>query len=72
MCSYPVLCMVKKKEEENYSGTGYEDGQYSFVFYNHAVLRHKTNNEITHFHLLVQLQKLADRQESHYKRVACF
>ena len=30
MCSYPELCVVKK-EEEDYSGTGYEDGQYPFV-----------------------------------------
>ena len=47
----------------------------TLIFYNRAVLRHKTNNEITHFHLLVQLQQLAkrsDRQESHYKRVVCF
>ena len=50
-----MLCVVKKKEkgegegEEGYSGTGYEDGQYSFVLYNRAVLRQETNDEITHF-----------------------
>ena len=37
-----------KKEEDN-SGTGYEDGQYPFFFYNHVVLQHNTNNKITHF-----------------------
>ena len=31
------------------SGTGYEDGQYSFVLYNCAVLRHQTYDEITPF-----------------------
>ena len=32
--------MVKKekKEEEDNSGTGYEDGQYPFVLYNRAAL----------------------------------
>ena len=39
-CSYPELCVVKK--DEGYSGTGYEEGQYSFVLNNRAVLRHKT------------------------------
>ena len=39
----------KKKEEEDYSGTGYEDGQYPFVRYNRVVLRHNTNEEITRF-----------------------
>ena len=34
--------------EEDYSGTGYEDGQYYFVLYNRAVLRQETNDEITH------------------------
>ena len=34
MCSFPKLCVVKKKKEkaekeEDNSGTGYEDGQYS-------------------------------------------
>ena len=65
----------KKKEEEDNSGTGYEDGQYCFVLYNRAVLRHKKNNEITHFRLLVQLQQLAKRsdcQESRCKWAACF
>ena len=41
-----------------------------FVLYNRAVLRHKTNDENTHFRLLVRLQELAkrsDRQESRYK-----
>ena len=37
-----------RKEKEDNSGTGYEDGQYPFVLYNCAVLRHKT-----HFRLLV-------------------
>ena len=68
--------MVKtKKKKEDYSGTGYEDGQYLVVLYNRAVLRHETNDEITHFRLLVRLNLLAkrsDRQESRYKRVACF
>ena len=66
---------MRGQEGEGYSGTGYEDGQYSFVLYNRAVLRQETNDEITHFRLLVRLQQLAkrsDRQESHYKRVACF
>ena len=73
MCSYPKLCVVK--EEEDNSGTGYEDGQYPLVLYNRVVLRHKTNDEITHFRLLVPLQqqaKRSDRQESRYKQVACF
>ena len=43
--------MVKKKEED-YSGTGYEDGQYPLFLYNRAVLRHEANGEITHFRLL--------------------
>ena len=47
--------MVKKetKKEVDNSGTGYEDGQYiyPFVLYNRA--GHKTNDEITHFRLLV-------------------
>ena len=51
--------------------TGYEDGLYPFVLYNCAVLRHKTNDEITHFRLL-ELAKRSDRQESRYKRVTCF
>ena len=29
--------MVKKKKKETYSGTGYEDEQYPFVFYNRSV-----------------------------------
>ena len=36
-----------KKEEENNSGTEYEDGQYPFVLYNRLVLRHKINDKIT-------------------------
>ena len=35
--------------EGDNSGTGYEDGLYSFVLYNRAVLRHKTYDEITPF-----------------------
>ena len=61
--------MVKKEEEDN-SGTRYEDKQYPFVLYSHAVLRHKTNNKITHFRLLIRLQQLAkrsDHQESHFR-----
>ena len=46
-CSYPELCVVKKKE--TYSGTGYEDGQYPFVLYNRAVLRHKTKTKLLIF-----------------------
>ena len=60
--------MVKEKEDN--SGTGYEDGQFPFVFYNHVVLRHKKNDKITLFCLLVRLQQLAkrsDRQESRYR-----
>ena len=34
--------MVKKKEEVDISGTGDEDGHYTFVLYNCAVWRHKT------------------------------
>ena len=45
--------MVK---EEDYSGTGYEDGQYPFVLYNHGI---KQIDEITHFRLLIRLQQLA-------------
>ena len=66
--------MVKKEVEDN-SGTGYEDGQYPFFLYNHAVLGHRTNDEITHFRLIVRLQQLAkrsNRQESRYKRVERF
>ena len=38
--------MVKKKKEEDNSGTGYEDGQYPLVLYNRAVLPlFKNNNE---------------------------
>ena len=58
--------MVKTKEEGN-SGTGYEDGHYPFVLYNRAVLRNESNDEITHFRLLIRLKQLAkrsDRQES--------
>ena len=65
--------MVKKWEDK--SGTGYEDGQYPFILYNSAVLRHETNDETTHFRLLVRLQQLAkrsDRHESSYKRVLLF
>ena len=38
--------------------------QYPFALYNHAVLRHKTNDDvdITHFHLLIRLQ-LAKRPD---------
>ena len=64
--------MVKKEDN---SGTGYEDRQYPFDLYNRAILRHKTNDEIAHFRLLVRLQQLdkrSDRQESRYKRVGCF
>ena len=43
--------MVKKEKEDN-SGTGYKDGQYPLVLYNRVVLRHKTNDETTHFCLL--------------------
>ena len=38
---------------EDNSGTGYEDGQYPSVLYNRTVLWHKTNDETTHFRLLV-------------------
>ena len=41
--------MVKKKEEEDYSGTGYEDGQYPI-----CSLRGFSNDKITHFRLLVR------------------
>ena len=61
--------------KEDCSGTGYEDGQYPFVLYNCAVLRRKTNNETTHFCLLVRLQQPArrsDHQKSHYKRSRVF
>ena len=54
------------------SGTGYEDGQYPFVLYNRAVLRRETNDEITHFRLLVRLQQLAKRSDRKKYRVACF
>ena len=38
--------MVKKEEEDN-SGTGYEDGQYPLVLYNRAVLPlFKNNNDV--------------------------
>ena len=37
-CSCTELCVVKKKKEEDSSGTGYEDGQYPLVLYNRAVL----------------------------------
>ena len=50
MSSNPKLCVVKKEEEEekeDNSGTGYKEGQYPCVLYNRAVLRHKTNKEIT-------------------------
>ena len=63
--------MVKKEEEDN-SGTGYEDGQYPFILYNRTALRHKTNNEITHFRLLVRLQQLAKRSYPQEYRGACF
>ena len=46
-----------------------------FVLYNRAVLRHETNDEITQFRIIVRIKRLAkrsDRQESRYKRVACF
>ena len=63
-----------KKEEDN-SATGYEDGQYLFVLYNQAFLQHKTNDEITHFRLLVRSQWLAkqsDHQESRHKQITSF
>ena len=63
--------MVKKKKE----GLGTRTVQYPFDLYSRAVLRHERNDEITHFRLLVRLKQLAkrfDRQESRYKRVACF
>ena len=43
--------VVKKErgEEEDNSGTGYEDGQYPFVLHNRAVLRHEN---IASFRLL--------------------
>ena len=59
--SVPFRCQEEGegKEEENNSGTGYEDGQYPFVLLNRAVLRHKANDETTQFRLLVRLQQLA-------------
>ena len=45
--------MRGQEEEGDNSGTGYEDGQYSFVLYNRWVLRHETNDKTTHFHLFV-------------------
>ena len=45
----------KKKEQEDNSGNGYDGGQYPFVLFNRAVLRHKT----TQFRLLVRLQQIA-------------
>ena len=69
--------MVKKEEKEDYSRTGYEDRQYSLpvVLHNRAVFRKETNDEITHFRLLVRLQQLTKRfdfQESCYKRSRVF
>ena len=63
--------MVKKKEKkEDNSRTGYEDGQYPFVLYNRAVLRHETNDEITHFRVIVRIKQLA--KQSRTSEVACF
>ena len=60
--------MVKKDREGDNSGLdSYEDGQYPFVLYNRGVLRHETNDEITHFRIIVRLA-ISDL----YKRVACF
>ena len=39
----------KKTKKETNSGTGYEDGQYPFVQYNRAVLRHKTKTKVLIF-----------------------
>ena len=50
-----------------------EGGQYPL--FSTTMLFCETNDEITQFRLLVRLQQLAkrsDRQESRYKRVACF
>ena len=44
--SFPLVFWLVKKEEEDDSGTGYEDGQYPF---NRAVLGHIKNNKTTHF-----------------------
>ena len=41
--------MVKNIYKEDYSGTGYKDGQYPFDLHNRVVLRHKTYDEITYF-----------------------
>ena len=56
--------MVKKeKEKEDNSGTGYEDGQYPFVLYNRAVLRHETDDEITNFRIIVRIKQVAKRSD---------
>ena len=60
--------MVMKEEEDN-SGTGYEEGQYPFLLNNRAVLRHKANDEITHFRFIVRLQQLAKRSDCEELRV---
>ena len=41
----------KRRRPAHCSGTGYEDGQYPFVLYNHAVLRHETKTKLLIFYL---------------------
>ena len=66
--------MIKKedKKEEANSGTGYEDGQYILLFSTTArlILRHETNDETTHFRLLVRLQ--LDKQSDHQVGVSLY
>ena len=67
------LCVVK--EEEDYSGTGYEEGQYSTTARFWFCDKKQTTKLLTFVSSFVRLQQLAkrsDRQESRYKRVAYF
>ena len=60
------------KEEEDNSGSGYEDGQYPFVLYNHAALTHKTTMQLLIFVFLFDLNnKLNDLIVGLEALVAC-
>ena len=48
------------KEEEDNSGTGYEDGQYAFILYNQVVLTHKTATKLLIFVFSFDSNKLND------------
>ena len=59
----------QEEEEEDNFGTVYEDGQYPFVLYNHAILTHKTKTKLLIFVLSFDLN---NKLNVVWKQVACF